>query len=515
METRVFARTVLLLASLSIPATSIAQSIEVSSIPLPTKEQEEYLRSPRTGATRGTGPVIATSVIVSSVPSNSIFSTAVTGGRELMQPLQSANEILLLLDPTLTGDQIQEALAEYQLEPLETFPEIGALVVDASRRLGPGELVSSASSIPEAKSTKLNELIETLSNDNRFTSVSSNPVVTPFVLRSAIEPVRAAPVIGAASERADWGTADAKFDKIWGQMAGAIKIGVIDVGFSPHEDVDFEQVFPGALMRDNHGNHVSGILCAKHNGIGVKGALKNCVVAVSSGKMMLTGNNAVEGRGIDAFAALFSEYIGTTLDFIRQRPDIRVINLSLGYNWMSNFGVDPRTPDSQRARNEIRNQGRIFASVLAFAKQKNVAIVMAAGNDSRDLDTPLDAHWASPFNFASRVVKQEDGWTNGLVVEAHDKLQRRAEFSNIGGDVSCPGVDVLSTLASSKTAYGEMSGTSMASPYCAAGLAIVLALRPELSLRDAIDCVTNASSKIENRVPRLDIEKAVNVCKKQ
>ncbi len=515
MATRVFARNILLFAFFFISTESIAQDVEISSIPLPTKEQEEYLRSPRTGATRGTGPVMATSVVVSSVPRDSIFSNSVAGGRTLKQPLQSANEILLLLDPTLTEEQIEDALAEHQLEPLETFPEIGGLVVDASRRLGPGELMTSASSVVEAKSAKLNELIETLSNDKRFISVASNSVITPFVLRSAMEPVRAPPLIGVASERADWGTTDAKFDKIWDQMTGPIKIGVIDVGFFPHEDVDFEQVFPGVLARDDHGNHVSGILCAKHNGIGVKGALKNCVVVVSSGMIMLTGDNGVEGHGIGAFAAHFSEYIGTVLDFIRRRPDIRVINLSLGYNWMSNFGVDPRAPDSERVRNEVRSQGRIFASVLAVAKQKNIAIVMAAGNDSSDLDTPLDAHWASPFNFGSRLVKQKDGWTNGLVVEAYDRQQRRAKFSNIGGDVSCPGVSIFSTLASSKTAYGEMSGTSMASPYCAAGLATVLTLRPELSLRDAIDCVTNGPSKIENRVPRLDIEQAVKRCKKQ
>ena len=515
MAIRVFAKCMLLFASLGLPAASIAQHVEVSSIPLPTKEQEEYLRSPRSGATRGPGPVIATSVVISSVPRDSFFSSSLTGGKMLEQPLQSANEIILLLNPTLTEEQIEAALAEHQLEPLETFPEIGGLVVDASRRLGAGELTTSASSVTEAKSTKLNELIEILSKDERFISVSSNPVISSFVLRAAFEPVRAPPVIGASSERTDWGAADAKFDKIWDQMTGPIKIGVIDAGFAPHEDFDFEQAFPGALERDDHGNHVSGILCAKHNGVGVKGALKNCVVVVSSGMMMLTGNNAVQGRGISPFVAQFSEYIGTVLDFMERRPDVRVINLSLGYNWMPNFGVDPRAPSAENIRNDIKSQGRFFASVLAVAKRKNTAIVMAAGNDSGTLSIPLDAQWASPFNYGSHLIKQADGWTNGLIVEAYDQQHSRAEFSNTGGHVSCPGVDIISTLASSQTAYGEMSGTSMASPYCAAGLAAVLALRPELSLRDAVDCVINGSSRIENRVPRLDIEQAVKRCKKQ
>ncbi len=54
----------------------------------------------------------------------------------------------------------------------------------------------------------------------------------------------------------------------------------------------------------------------------------------------------------------------------------------------------------------------------------------------------------------------------------------RASFSNTGGHVSAPGVDIMSTLASGREALGVCSGTSQAAPHVAALAAILFELDP-------------------------------------
>jgi subtilisin family serine protease len=254
-------------------------------------------------------------------------------------------------------------------------------------------------------------------------------------------------------------------------------------------------------------------MCAKHNGHGTRGALKDCSVMASAGSHLLEEVSPVESGGITGFRTQISEYVATIFDFLRANPTIRTINLSLGYNWMPNFAVDPRIEDQNEIRDIVREQGRIFFSILAYAKTLGGGFALAAGNDSETLETPLPAEWTSPFNFGSMMVEQIDGWSNGLVVEAHGPDGKRAAFSNGQGQISCPGVDILSTLASPANGYGKLSGTSMAAPYCAAALATMRALRHELSLRDVIACLRASPDRIGS-TPKLNIRWSVETCKR-
>lgn len=486
-----------------------------SNIPLPSPDQRSFLAAQAPGGTRRTAQAISLNVNIDSVQKNSIYSSATDGGKTVNLALQSAHELMILLKPDLTGPEIAAALEEHRLRIIQTMPEIGAVLVEASQRLAtPPTSRPALPTVEAATETSVNVLVRALREDERFVAVTPNTALSTFSLKSAFWSKPVAPSPAAANERTDWGMADTRMDSVWSRMTAPIKIGVIDVGFAPHEDLDATTGLPGELAKHDHGNHVAGILCAKHNGIGVKGALKNCTVVMSSGWFVLTGPSAPEGFGVDPFVTLFSEYVATTLRFMSANPDVRVINLSLGYNWIPNFNIDPREPNYASYRNDVRQQGAFFAAVLAHAKLQNKAIVMAAGNDSTNLDPPLEAEWASPFNQGSMLVEKQDGWTNGLIIEAYDKNHQRADFSNVQGHLACPGVDILSSLAKGSNAYGQMSGTSMAAPYCAAGLAAGVMLRPDLSLREVIDCLRSSPDKVENRVPRLNVDFVVNRCKK-
>jgi subtilisin family serine protease len=489
-----------------------AQDDETSKIPLPSAAQQEYLAKKPRGTTRGPSPVITANLLIEELPQDSWFATMATG-KVTNLPLRSANELLILLSPELTGPEIENALKDNNLELIDAAPQIGAITVDASARLGSASVPTKPLSVDDVQKSPLNVLASKLAEDPRFVVVTPNAIVGPFGLRSAIEPTPLRPRVGAAIELTDWGVEDAKFDAFWADMKAPFAVGVIDVGFGEHEDLSTHPAVKPPIPSANHGNHVAGIMCAQHNGIGMKGALKDCVVHVSAGRFLLTdGDAAIEGTGAGPFKTLMSEYVATVLEFMDEHPDVGTINLSLGYNWMPNFGIDPRGAAHDAIRNEVRGQGRFFAAILAHAKRRGVALVSAAGNDSSALQSPLEASWASPFNFGNALVREKDGWTNGLVVQAHDAAHKRAGFSNVAGQISCPGVDISSLLAA-KTAYGKMSGTSMASPYCAAGLALVRALRADLSLRDAIGCVTSSPDLTKEGVPRLNLEYSIRKCK--
>lgn len=479
-------------------ATTLSQPVVAHEPPsaesLPSPQQERYLKQlGRTLAGNGDGAALSVQV---DGP----------GAAPVERPYQAASQLLILLDPDLSPAEVAVALRDHRLQPVKTMPQIGALTVSVADRLA----VDSGTSVPVAHVDELSidKIARELAEDRRFISVTPNAVVTPF--QNQAQTVADDPAAGGAGgERTDWGIADGGFDRVWPSMTSPFLVGVIDVGFAEHEDLDTAPGLPQILPRQNHGNHVAGIMCAKHNQVGVRGALKNCRVTVAAASMV-SDTASVEHPDL-GIATTIGAFIESTLEFMEANPNARVINLSLGYNWMPNYQIDPRSPGEERIRDVVRLQGQFFKSLLAYAKRRNIALVSAAGNDSEMLSSPLPAIWASPFNMGSQLIEEADGWTNGLVVQAHDRQGQRAAFSNVGGHISCPGVDVLSALATSNRAYGLDSGTSMAAPYCAAGLSAVRALRPQLTLRQAIDCLRAGPGRVDG-VPKMDVDFAVNRC---
>ena len=156
--------------------------------------------------------------------------------------------------------------------------------------------------------------------------------------------------------------------------------------------------------------------------------------------------------------------------------------------------------------------------VVARAAGLGVLIVEAAGNESGiwcvdlslatcPITTDISAERLAPFIWAGR-----HGGTASLNpvigVEALSFGQPglpRSDRSNVGGDISAPGEEIVSTDADGT--YTVMSGTSMAAPQVTAAITYLLAYDPTLSstqVKDALYAWSNADTTF-GAAPRLDI----------
>lgn len=291
-----------------------------------------------------------------------------------------------------------------------------------------------------------------------------------------------------------------------------IRTGVLDAGFNDidgdgfndHPGEDTKNLtdwfpFPGSFVPGAnvhaHGQHVAGIIGALfNNGRGIDGINPfaerhsppdNHFVAVS----LVPPVNA---DLISMISSIISD-LSLTLD---NWPDLRVLNLSLGYNW------GPNTYDSTLQRSVIdpNTSGAAQQAALAHglmvrklaANHNQALLVTAAGNDSSPstgYGAQILAKWASPFNWAALGPQAPDPASpatlvppsdNILVVESLDAevantsgqhlqwIYTKSRFSNVGGMVSAPGGRILSTVGNNIDGNGDyetFDGTSMAAPF--------------------------------------------------
>jgi len=326
-----------------------------------------------------------------------------------------------------------------------------------------------------------------------------------------------------SGETSDWGIDDIRAPSLWADPLAqdGILVGALDTGFLRHDDLVFTDV-PARLAVDDHGNHVIGIMCASHNGKGTRGVLPNCFGAPRSADVFPIADS--QGN-VQRFMIRFSQIISALNLFVDDRSEsIKMFNISMGYNWMSNFGINPDDAQNELYRGNAAQHGEMLLSTLAKASTRGAFIVSAAGNDSTGLLTPINAKYASPFNWAAITTRERGIDTNALVIEAHAKpvanadVGSRASFSNVGGDLSCPGVNILSTVArdsfgqESSAAYGTMSGTSMAAPYCASGAQLFALVRPGYEIDEVVECLINSAASSATGAGQLRLDAAATTC---
>jgi len=190
-----------------------------------------------------------------------------------------------------------------------------------------------------------------------------------------------------------------------------------------------------------HGTHVAGIIAqGRNNGIGGDGIADNVEI--------MPVRAVPNGDEYDKDIALAIRYAVDN--------GAKVINGSFGKDF---------SPHAQWVYDAIK-----------YAASKDVLIVHAAGNDSKDIDTepnfPTDE--VGGTEFADNVLT-----VGALNYEYGSKII--AKFSNYGKknvDVYAPGVKIYATIPGNK--YKYLQGTSMAAPNAAGVAALIREYYPNL-----------------------------------
>jgi cell wall-associated protease len=212
-----------------------------------------------------------------------------------------------------------------------------------------------------------------------------------------------------------------------------------------------------------HGTHVAGIIGAiRSNNKGMKGVADN--VRIMAIRCVPDGDE----RDKDvANSIIYAVDNGA-----------QVINMSFGksYSW-DKVAVD---------------------KAVKYAQSKDVLLVHAAGNDSKDNDNKANTNFP-------KAVFEKGGWfspkkaKNWIEVGALSWKKDEdavATFSNYGQgnvDLFAPGVDIYSTAPDGK--YKPASGTSMASPVTAGVAAVIRSYYPDLTAEQVKECLEKSVVK--------------------
>lgn len=257
----------------------------------------------------------------------------------------------------------------------------------------------------------------------RVMSLSSNPKVSAAVsdpFASSDDP----------RSREQWGIRSIGAPAAWKRSRGAGEVvAVLDTGVdATHEDLlgkvlEGVDLIDGGVVDDpnGHGTHVAGIIAAvEGNKLGVSGAAPDAKIL----PVRVLDANGIGDHEVIASGIVWAVDHGAD-----------VLNLSLG-----------GSEDSE-----------VLRVAVGYAVARGVVVVAAGGND----------------RLAGNNTSYPAAYPNVIAVAASGPDGRSAMFSNTGSyiDIAAPGFAIVSTVPGG---YGYLSGTSQASPFVAAAVAILL-----------------------------------------
>jgi subtilisin family serine protease len=444
-------------------------------------------------------------------------------------PVQ-ADCLVLQVKPKTSSRDVSALFRKYELSVETTVSSIGFFVVRAKERRSSTPRKRAESDAKKhgynetlAGLSALNDLIARLEKEKIVRAVALNLLLGTAEkpkLRYPDTPVISVPdqtgkkdfVWGWSDDAEETGSRDASYaqqlirmpaawnlnDAIRARGRPQVRVGVLDVGFGRHEDLSIPDTLFTNHEPSDHGTHVAGTIGASFdNAKGVNGIspfVELCLFSAAH-------PHETSSMRLRESYLIFSDVVSSLARLVQQSEenDLRVINVSLAYNWSRNYSLNPN--DVPTIQKIVRSHGLIMQSLADLAARKGVIIVSPAGNDSRPNyrrgkftkgEMPIaraDAKWSSPLNWAAlNVEDREAPARNIIVVESIGPQGDISRFSSVHGCLSAPGEDILSTVAFdplgrlSRDSYGVRSGTSHAAAHVSGVIAQMYAYNPELSM---------------------------------
>jgi subtilisin family serine protease len=451
-------------------------------------------------------------------------------------------QVIIQLKPETTPDQLAQFTSivndKYRAEIVDAIPPIGVIIaaVEPGPPAAGAQLPANLANVvpvaerPAARQLlTLRSVIDQISQEPAVLTAAPNTLIETTTIprasqgkgrdadgREHVWDWQQGPGTPAANQRdGNWGLKRAAFPQAWNfsdairrrnpQIATQrVRVGVLDTGFANHVDLRFAHSPATVIAPDDHGMHVAGIIGSTWPGeVGIEGASPFADIIVATMQNIPFSTTNVDSPAI---SLIISDVMSNIVKFIIEHPDVKVINLSLGYNWVANEGVDPNA--DQEIQRIVRDHGMIMRTIAELANERGIIIVSAAGNDSRpgQLPQPIEAKWGSPFNYAAVEPGMfETAARNVIVVESIGRPAGNAQddpispFSNVHGSLAAPGEGILSLVATKNPfrsfsvqpepcneCYAAFDGTSMATPHVTGLIALMYAYNPQLTVVDVL-----------------------------
>lgn len=260
-----------------------------------------------------------------------------------------------------------------------------------------------------------------------------------------------------------WALDTLKVGELWDRTRGeSLAVGVLEISFdTTHEDLQANQgqvrIHPSQRDVDGHGSHVTGVVSADDNDVGV--------VGVAPASPLVFVSRTAQDLNSQLTAALA----------VRRAVDdgARVLNLSFFVGSIGQLN---------------RDDAHMIEVALRYASSRDTVVVMANGNcASATTPTGKCPEAANTLYFPQVLATVDGDWNDALLtVSASDRNGRVADFSTrlIPPTIAAPGVDILSTVAGG---YATMSGTSMAAPHVTGVAALLRASHPSLTAAQVVE----------------------------
>lgn len=257
-----------------------------------------------------------------------------------------------------------------------------------------------------------------------------------------------------------WGVKLIQAPLAWNRTTGyRVKVGVIDTGVDfGHPDLrhslerGINLLHRMALPQDDngHGTHISGTIAAANELQGMIGVAPRATI-----------------YPIKAFDHNGSAFVSDIILGIEWcvRNQINVVNMSFG----------------------MKTRSRSLLNAVNYAYRSGVLIVASSGNDGRigDIDYPAR-------------------YNQTIAVGATNRQRKIASFTNRSRlvDIFAPGDQIASAWLRGK--HREMSGTSMATSHVTGAVALLLALKPNLTPAQIKTIIKKSAKPLRNsKAPRL------------
>lgn len=302
-----------------------------------------------------------------------------------------------------------------------------------------------------------------------------------------------------------WALAKINAFDAWNLSVGSKKVvvAVVDTGIDTgHEDlaaniwVNEKEVAGDGVDNDNNGfvDDVNGwdFLQNDNDPMDVTGAQNPGHGSHCAGIVGAVGNNEKGISGINQSVSLMP------LRFLGENGQGDLMNAIKAIDYAVANGA--HVISASFGATVPESGARPLIEAIDRAAAKGVIMVAAAANDGKNNDQ-VSVYPANAANLIS--------------VAASDSEDKKPSWSNYGQKkvhVAAPGAKIYSTLPLKKGKYGELSGTSMATPLVAGLVALMKSVDPDLTLNQARALLQNTGVAVDIKTAcdcRVDASQAV------